>query len=467
MPVVFAGISPHPPIMVPSVGGERSDLVVKSRQAMIELGHRLKESQAEVLIMISPHGPCFSDGIAVNLNPVLSGDLADFNAPQEKFVFENNLDLAEAIIKKGTAAGIPMVGLTESTARRYGVGLELDHGLTVPLHFISKSGVSLPLVIIYMGFLSYKELYFFGMAVRDAVKISGKRVAVIASGDLSHRLIQGAPAGYNPKGEEFDRELIGLLKEDNVSGVLELDQELVEAAGECGLRPIVMLLGSLDGRKIDFEILSYEGPFGVGYLVAAITPEDSADKYNFAAGIMEISKEKNRVKKEKEGFLPSIARKALENYISGKEYNIATEEVPDEFRKPAGVFVSLKKNGYLRGCIGTVNSQTKSIAEETVRNAISAGNSDPRFNPVKEWELDELDISVDVLGSPEIVDSEDQLDPARYGVIVTTDKKQGLLLPNLEGVDSVEEQLKIAKEKAGISSGEKFQMLRFEVIRYY
>ncbi|NTW04812.1 MAG: AmmeMemoRadiSam system protein A [Peptococcaceae bacterium] len=465
MPVVFAGICPHPPIMVPSVGGEKSELVLKSRQAMLELGHRLKESQAEVLIMISPHGPCFSDGIGVNLKPVLSGDLADFNAPQEKFVFENNLDLAEAIINKGTAIGTAMVGLTETIARGYGVGLKLDHGLTVPLHFISQSGVSLPLVIIYMGFLSYEELYFFGMAVRDAVEATGKRAAVIASGDLSHRLTQGAPAGYNPRGEEFDRELIGLLKTEDVSGILDFDRELVDAAGECGLRPIVMLLGILDGSEIDFDILSYEGPFGVGYLVAAIKPGDFVDKYYFGAEIKEKRVKKHIIKKEKEGFLPGVARKALENYTTGNP--MSSEDVPEEFRKPAGVFVSLKKNGHLRGCIGTVVPQRKNIVEETINNAISAGYNDPRFNPLKESELDELDISVDVLGSPEAVESKDNLDPVRYGVIVKTDRKQGLLLPNLEGVDSVDEQLQIAKDKAGIVQGEPFQMLRFEVVRYY
>src|SRR5690606_37197305 len=132
----------------------------------------------------------------------------------------------------------------------------------------------------------------------------------------------------------------------------------------------------------------------------------------------------------------------------------------------AGVFVTIKKRGQLRGCIGTFLPTKKNIAEEIQRNAISAGCEDPRFTPVREDELDELVYSVDILSKPEPVNSLDQLDPKRYGIIVSKGFRRGLLLPNLEGVNTVEEQLNIALQKAGISPREKYNIERFDVERH-
>jgi AmmeMemoRadiSam system protein A len=132
----------------------------------------------------------------------------------------------------------------------------------------------------------------------------------------------------------------------------------------------------------------------------------------------------------------------------------------------AGVFVSLKKHGQLRGCIGTIAPTCPSIADEIIQNAISAGTKDPRFSPVRESELDDIVYSVDVLGEPEPVDDVSQLDVIRYGVIVSSGYKRGLLLPNLEGVDTVEQQVEIARQKAGIGRNEDYSLERFEVIRH-
>lgn len=458
MPVVFCGVCPHPPIMVPAVGGEKSDIVIKSRQAMLELGRRLKESGAQSLVFISPHGPVFRDGIAINMVPVLKGDLDRFGAPEVSINLKCDLKLAADIGTNARSAGITTVGMDEKDAGKYRVSLDLDHGLTVPLYFLSKSGVNLPMVALYMGLLSSEQLYAFGMAIRQAADQSGKKVAVIASGDLSHRLIPDAPAGYDPKGEEFDREMVRLLRLADVSGVLNLDPDLVERAGECGLRPIMMMLGALDGYAVESDVISYEGPFGVGYAVATFYPRSADPGRQFV--------QPSGSKRRTEGFLPGIARATLEYYGRGEKYQVPPDMVPDEFKKPAGVFVSLKTNGQLRGCIGTVFPQHDSIIEETIQNAISAGHRDPRFYPLKSEELDNLEISVDVLGEPEPIADKKDLDPLRFGVIVRSGRKSGLLLPNLEGVNTVEEQIGIASQKAGINPGEPVRLERFEVIRY-
>ena len=137
------------------------------------------------------------------------------------------------------------------------------------------------------------------------------------------------------------------------------------------------------------------------------------------------------------------------------------------YRTQAGVFVSIKEDGRLRGCIGTIRAARASVAEEIVENAVSACSRDPRFSPVGEDELEYLSVSVDVLGDTEKIASMEQLDVRRYGVVVTKGRKRGLLLPNLEGVDTVEEQVAIAKEKAGIGAGEEAELERYEVVRHH
>ena len=162
-----------------------------------------------------------------------------------------------------------------------------------------------------------------------------------------------------------------------------------------------------------------------------------------------------------------LAKETLENYVrTGKKIDVP-DWVPEEFKKRrAGVFVSLKKHGMLRGCIGTIGPVRTSVAEEIIYNAISSGTQDPRFPAVRPEDLDDLDYSVDVLGAPEKVGSMDELDVKRYGVIVTSGFRRGLLLPDLEGVDTPQEQVNIALQKAGINRSERYEMERFEVIRY-
>lgn len=164
--------------------------------------------------------------------------------------------------------------------------------------------------------------------------------------------------------------------------------------------------------------------------------------------------------------LAALAREAVETYIRTCTVITAPPELTPEMAGRAGVFVCLKKHGCLRGCIGTFLPVTGSVAEETIRNAIAAATQDPRFDTVTPEELDELTYSVDVLSPPEKVSGEEELDPKKYGVIVSRGPRKGLLLPDLEGVDTVEEQIRIAKMKAGLRPDEQADLFRFRVDRY-
>ncbi len=161
-----------------------------------------------------------------------------------------------------------------------------------------------------------------------------------------------------------------------------------------------------------------------------------------------------------------LAEETIRRYIQEGRVVSPPEEVTPEMRERAGVFVSLHKRGQLRGCIGTIEPMEENVAQEIIRNAIAAATRDPRFPPVRPEELDDLDISVDVLTTPEPVAGMEDLDPKRYGVIVESGWRRGLLLPDLEGVDTVEYQVEICRRKAGIGPHEPVQLYRFQVIRY-
>lgn len=160
-----------------------------------------------------------------------------------------------------------------------------------------------------------------------------------------------------------------------------------------------------------------------------------------------------------------LAKTAVENYVSQRKV-IKPKELTEEMKERSGVFVCIKKHDQLRGCIGTFEPTRANVAQEVIRNAISSATDDPRFSPVMASELAELEYSVDILTQPEPVSSTDQLDPGKYGVIVESGLRRGLLLPDLEGVDTVEQQINICRRKAGISEDEPIKLYRFEVRRY-
>lgn len=162
-----------------------------------------------------------------------------------------------------------------------------------------------------------------------------------------------------------------------------------------------------------------------------------------------------------------IARQAIEELVKYRKVIECPAEIPDYLGKKAGVFVSLKKEGDLRGCIGTIQATRENIGEEIIQNAISAATRDYRFRPVSEEELPELVYSVDILGSPEPVEDQSTLNTDEYGIIVEDGKKRGLLLPRIEGINSVEEQVVIAKRKAGIPENKEVKLYRFTVERYH
>lgn len=262
---------PHPPIMLTEVGGTESDRVGKTVDAANEAAQFLLEKNPSTIVIMTPHGPSFRDAVGVNLSPILKGNLSAFGAPEVSVSYETNSLLVNNIIKQSKRLGVSLLSLSDEVALRYRFSLQLDHGAVIPLYYLQKAGFRGQLVHMISGFLSYSEMYACGKAVQAAIGDTRQKVAVIASGDLSHRLIPGAPAGFSPAGKIFDDQIIEALKTMDVKALFQLSGELIEEAGECGLRPIFFLLGILDGFLSESSLLSYEGPFGVGYAVATFS----------------------------------------------------------------------------------------------------------------------------------------------------------------------------------------------------
>lgn len=447
--LVGAYIFPHPPLIVPEVGRGAESKVIKTVEAAKKAAKSVADKKPSTIILITPHAPIFQEYIYISDSNVLKGGLEKFQAKNVTFTYKNNLNLVRNIIAISKKKNISSGGIDSGFLEGHGNLSQLDHGATVPLYYINKEYSGFKLVHISISDYSLKKLYEFGMCIDEAVKNSDENVVVIASSDLSHRLTHDGPYGYSEFGEKFDKLIVKYIKEKNVKKMLNIEDSLREKAGECGLASIVIMLGALNRYEIDSEVLSYEGPLGVGYMVS------------------EVNIIKEKLKNDYKNPYIYLAKRALETYIKSGNTIKLPDNIPDEMLKnKAGAFVTIKKNGELRGCIGTILPTKDNLALEIISNAISSGTRDQRFGTVKTEELDQLSYSVDVLLEPEPIDSIKDLDVKKYGVIVRTGFRSGLLLPNLEGVDTPEDQVNIAIQKAGIRPWEKYEMERFEVVRH-
>lgn len=455
---------PHPPIIIPEVGKGEDKKIQGTKNAFYKVAEEIANIRPDTIIVITPHGPMFRDAISLSFTKSIQGNLSKFAAPEVKFNVELDLNLTKEIVKLAAKEGIITVLMDKDSSKSYNIKYELDHGTMVPLYFINQKYTKYNLVHITYGMLSKIQLYKFGMCIKKAVKNTNINAVFLASGDLSHMLKEDGPYGYSPYGPIFDKEIISLLKDGDVLGIFNMNKTTIEKAGECALRSYYIMLGAMNGYEIKGNLLSYEDTFGVGYGVMSFSlKETDIDTFSLLE-----NERRNRLKSKSKNRDPYVrlARESLTYYLEYGEYIDVPEYVTDEMiNEKRGVFVSIKKEGQLRGCIGTILPTTRNTAMEIIRNAVEAGLHDPRFLPVTEDELDDLDFSVDVLTLP-VEANKNELDPKKYGVIVRSRGKAGLLLPDLEGIDTVEEQLDIALKKGGISKKEDYTIEKFEVIRH-
>jgi AmmeMemoRadiSam system protein A/AmmeMemoRadiSam system protein B len=428
MSIIRAYLLPHPPLALPGIGRGEEQKINKTLAAMDEAAHEIARLAPETIIFITPHGTVYGDYFHISPGKGAEGDFARFGAAEIGLSVEYDGELAERIARMAAENDIPagFEGARDAS---------LDHGVMVPLWYIRQRYTDFKALRISPSGLSPEAHYNMGRCIATAVK---KPAVLIASGDLSHKLADRGPYGYAPEGPAFDKTICDIFQTGDFQALFDKALPLREKAAECGLAPCMMLAGCFHGRETHTRLLSYEGPFGVGYGVAAV----------------------------KSCPYRSLARHALESRVRGIAPSLPPDLPPKLTDRQAGAFVSLHIGGQLRGCIGTIAPTCDNLALEIMQNAVSAGLRDNRFDPVAPDELPHLRYKVDILSAPESISGPDELDVRRYGVIVTSGYRRGLLLPNLDGITSVAQQLSIARQKAGIGEAAPVTMERFEVVRY-
>lgn len=456
-------LMPHPPIIIPMIGQGEEEKARNTIDSMKTVAKEIKSLKPKTILLVTPHGPLFKGAIAISDVEHIAGDFGKFGRPEIALEKDINERLTKKIIENILDKDISVAPLDNSSDERYGIKVELDHGALVPLYYIDEEYKDYDLVHITYGLLPKEDLYAIGEIIKSTIEEMDESVVVIASGDLSHKLKDSGPYEYSKSGAVFDREILLFLEKGETYDVFAMDQELIEEAGECALRSIYVLLGTLDLYDFSGNILSYEGTFGVGYGVMEFSVK--GEKRSLLEKLKDLREERPKAKESSDPYV-KLARESLDYFLKHDRYLEIPKNLPsDMITGRRGVFVTFKMNGELRGCIGTIQPVTSSIAMEIIRNSVEAGTRDPRFYPINREELQFLEVSVDELMEAEKAEFKD-LDPKNYGVIVRTANKSGLLLPDLEGVDTSEEQLSIAMRKAGIRQDEDYSLERFEVIRH-
>lgn len=314
-----------------------------------------------------------------------------------------------------------------------------EHSIEVQLPFLQYFKKDVKIVPICLARYSASVFKEIGGEIARAVKESGREVVILASSDMTHYESQQSA-------QRKDARAIAAILELNEDQLLDSIEEL--NISMCGYAPVVALISAAKELGVNrTDLVRYQ------------TSGDVIGDYSSVVGYAGIILTRM-------SSVTSLAKETVETYVRQGEILSPPAELTREMKEKAGVFVSIHKLGALRGCIGTFEPQRENVAEEIITNAVSAATQDPRFPPVTLPELADLDYSVDILTRPEPIESKDELDPKKYGCLVECDFRRGLLLPDLEGVDTADYQVSVCCQKAGIAPGEPVKLYRFQVKRY-
>lgn len=255
MPIIFSAIVPHPPILIPNIGKDNAKQLKQTTASYEKLKNKLELAEPDTIIVISPHGLLQAEAFSLNLCPDFSANFEDFGDFTTKKKWIGDVGLSYRI-REELETKAPLQLTSQGT---------LDYGAAIPLFLLTEKIKPKIIPLNYAG-LNHQAHFEFGVLLGRILQRTKSRIALIASGDLSHRLTKSAPGGYSAKGKKFDKRLIEYLKSREYEKILDIDEETIEIAGECGLKSILILVGLINKIKHQPRLLSYEFPFGVGYL---------------------------------------------------------------------------------------------------------------------------------------------------------------------------------------------------------
>jgi AmmeMemoRadiSam system protein A len=449
MAIPCAVLMCHAPIVIPEIGGARAGRCEQTTAAMIEVAHRVVAHAADVLVIISPHAPRDRTRFGVVRGDTLAGDFGRFGSPQVELRLPGAPAAARTLLETVAAHGIEMCELR---------GESLDHGALVPLHFLARAGWAGPTLLIALPYPGTGLEPAMGEALAEAAQRSGQRWSVLASGDMSHRLTLDAPAGYHPEAAVFDRAFRALIERGELARACAIGPGVRDIAAEDVVDSCAVAAAAVGFDATGHRVVSYEGPFGVGYLEAILHEEP----LHASAGCDAPASAAAATAAPATEAL-AIARMAIEAHLRGVEY--APNVLPEPWERPRGVFVTLRRGGALRGCIGHLQPLHAGLSLEIADCAVGAATHDPRFDPLELHELDGLELEISLLSPPEPIVHIDQLDPERYGIVVSAGTRRGVLLPGVRGIANRHDQLRFALKKAGLIGDEEIRIERFQILK--
>ncbi len=458
-------ILPHAPVIIPKIGAEDHIICRKTYRGVDKIGQEIADLKPKRIVVVTPHGPLFSDAIAVLSSNQLRGDFTDFGCDNIELNFNNDLSFVNKLQIDCSKKDIYIAKVNKQFAKNYDVSADVDYGALVPLYFVNQYYQQYEVVVITYGLLSVLELYTFGTILRNVIEQTSKSTVFIASGDMAHTLVNSAGYIYNDKGSRYDFMVQNVLTERDIMEFVKYPLKLVSSARTCSYHSLSILFGMYDKKIFDAKIYSYEHPFGVGYLSVGID-----EMVGIAPSLMDEIAEYDLQKKmslenSADDYI-KLARDVVVYYTKyGRRPLIDSSQYKIENKK-AACFVSIYNTAGLRGCVGTVEPVHSDIVQEIISNTIAAATTDERFTPVTSAELSDLRIVVDVVASPEKIKSFIELDVKRYGLIVRKEEKIGVILPDLPDITSSSKQINVALRKAGIDKFDYYDMYRFEVERH-
>lgn len=436
---------PHAPILIPEIAKDRNHAVAASQSSMERVGKEVATVDPDIVIVLSPHAPRRTNAFGIYRHPNLKGALIQFGWYRPFFEFSNDRLTINAIIEAGRQHNLRFFDIADEA---------LDHGATVPLYFLHKTGWQGKVVVLGLGPQDDRMLMSLGACIRSTMEAKRTRFVLIASGDMSHRVTRNAPCGYHPDAANWDKQLIRLVQSADIEGIRNMNQDKRTQAAEDSVDSLKVTLGAINETAFHPTIYSYEAPFGVGYGTARLTQDTS-----MAATQNVLIKQQPQTQQ-----LPLLARIAVMKHLHLDSNNEPLFDASMRNWK-AGVFVTIRtKSGDLRGCIGTIEPQHPDILEETRRNAVASAFQDHRFHAIVANELPNLCFEVSILHPPEPVTNLDALDPQSDGLIIhTKDGRRGLMLPDIPQLNTVEKQIEAICRKVNIPRDTPMDFQTFKV----
>ena len=435
---ISAAIVPHPPTLIRDIAKKEEKKLPITHYAFDEATKFILEKKPEVIILISAHAPLGKNVFNISSAKNAHGNMKHLDVPAEDVTVEYDEILTESIVRNSNWNKIDICVEDDET---------LDHGSIIAISYLKKYDDSIKIIRIGPSTLSWEKHFEFGRTIAKAINERNRKVALIVSGDLSHKLLEEGPYGYDAAGPWYDKEICKIIQSAKLEDLLKLDKKKVQLASQCGLSSFIIMAGILYQLPLKSKLLSYEGPFGVGYAVATFEQMKEIPKSDIVV----------------------YAENIIKTYLEKGEKIVPTYHNDFEMRyqhEQAGVFISIHKHGWLRGCRGTLHPQYKNVVEELIENTLLTIEKDPRFPPVEMEEVDELRVSVFILKNFEIVNNIKELNPQKYVIVVESNGRQGILLPRVPGIEDIDQQIQIAKEKANILEAEDVKIQRFEADIY-